>query len=504
LSLFKKLAGQTALYGLSSMLVRAVNFLLLPFYVAILSPAEFGVMTELYSHVALLNIIYLMGMETAYFRFSNRKDANETDIFNTSESLLLTTSIIFSGLLILFSQPLASLLDHPDKRSYIIWLAIILAADAIVAIPFARLRLKNLAGKFAFIKIFNIFLYIFLNLFFLVFCRKIYDGTFLVFLKPVISHIYLPDNDVAYVFLSNLIANVLIIPIFWQSFRTLRFRLNKELLHPMLLYAYPLIFMGLAGMVNESFSRIILRKILPDGFYSGRTSSAALGIFGACYRLSVVMNLAIQSFRYAAEPFFFSQAPDKNAPEVFAKIMKWFIIACLFLFLTVSLNLDLLGRIIMKNPIYREGLVVVPYLLLANLFLGVYYNLSVWFKLTDRTYFGTFISVGGALITILLNFLLIPYTGYIGSAITSLACYILMCLASYILGQKYYPVPYKIGNAALYLGIAIMLVLISRRLKFADSLLANSFNFLLLLVYVLFVFVFEKKQLNFKSDKISS
>jgi O-antigen/teichoic acid export membrane protein len=502
LSLFKKLASQTALYGLSTILARAVNFLLFPFYALILVPADFGVMTELYSHVALLNIIYLLGMETAYFRFSNRKDLQEHEIFNNAETLLLTTSLIFSGVIILFSEPLAVFLDYPDKSSYIVWLAIILATDAIVAIPFARLRFRNTARRFAFIKIFNITLTIFFNVFFLLICRDIYLGKYLHGLRSWVALIYAPGNEVAYVFLSNLIANALIVPLFWQSFKELRFRLDKQLIQSMLIYSYPLIFMGLAGMVNESFSRIILRKILPQGFYPGKTSREALGIFGAAYRFSVIMNLAIQSFRYAAEPFFFSQAPDKNAPEVFAKIMKWFIIICILLFLIVSLNLDLLGRIIfMKKPVYREGMIVVPYLLLANLFLGVYYNLSVWFKLTDRTYFGTIISIGGALITIVLNFLLIPYMGYLGSAITSLACYFTMCVASYLLGQKYFPIPYKTANAFMYLCLALFLVYLSRKIQFENLQIQTLFNFLLLLVYAAIVFVFEKKQLNFKSKR---
>lgn len=502
MSLLKKLAGQTALYGLSSMLGRALTFLLVPFYTAILLAADFGVMTELYSHVALLNIIFMLGMETAYFRFTNREGLNENEIFNNAESLLLSTSLFFAGLLILFSQPIANALDYPDKSNYITWLALILATDAIVAIPFAQLRLENKAARFAFIKIFNIVLNISLNVFFLVFCRKVSQGQLLPSLKPIIDNIYVPGNDVAYVFLSNLIANAMLLPIFWKSFSKLKFSIDPAILKPMLVYAYPLIFMGLAGMVNESFSRIILRRALPEGFYPGRSNAEALGIFGACYRLSVVMNLAIQSFRYAAEPFFFSQAPDKNAPDVFSRVMKWFIIACLFLFLMVSLNLDFLGRVTFRNPVYREGLVVVPYLLLANLFLGIYYNLSVWFKLTDRTYFGTFISIGGAVMTIVLNILLIPILGYEGSAMASIACYFLMCLASYALGQKYYPIPYETGNALLHIAVAVCLAVIGFKFNFSNPALEHAFNFLLFALYALFVFVFEKKLLNFNLNKL--
>ena len=254
------------------MLGRALTFLLFPFYAAVLHPGEFGVMTELYSHVALLNIIYLMGMETAYFRFSNRKDLQEKDVFNNAESLLLITSIFYSGVLILLSNQLANYLDYPGKNQYIIWLAVVLATDAIVAVPFARLRFENKAGQFAGIKIFNIVLNVFLNIFFLVICDKIVDGKILSFLRPLVQSFYIKGHNVAYVFLSNLIANAILIPIFWKSFKTLKINLNFKLLQPMFIYAYPLVFMGLAGMVNESFSRIMLKKLLPEGFYPGRTS----------------------------------------------------------------------------------------------------------------------------------------------------------------------------------------------------------------------------------------
>ena len=500
MSLFKKLASQTALYGISTILARAVNFLLFPFYATILAPSDFGVMIDLYAHVALLNIIYLLGMETAYFRYSNRKDLNEQEIYDNAQTLLILTSVFFSSILIINASNLANILDYPDKQNYIIWLAIILGTDAIVAIPFARMRFTNAAKKFAFIKIFNIGLTILLNAFFLVFCKGINDDAFLPQLKVLVIKIYSPGNEVGYIFLSNLLANLFIVPFFWKSFKTLHFSLNKKLVFSMLNYSYPLIFMGLAGMINESFSRIILRKILPTGYYQGKTSAEALGIFGAAYRFSVIMNLAIQSFRYAAEPFFFGQALDKNAPVVFAKIMKWFVIICLGLFLVVSLNLDLLGRVIFSNPIYREGMIVVPFLLLANLFLGIYYNLSVWFKLTDKTYYGTFISIGGAILTIALNFLLIPYFGYMGSAVTSLICYLSMCLVSYIYGQKYFPIPYNIANAILYLIFAVFLVWISRMINIENLYLKSAIGFILLMIYGLIVFVFEKKHLNFKSN----
>lgn len=496
MSVLKKLAGQTALYGLSSMLGRALNFLLVPFYTAVLVPAEFGIMTELYAYVAFLNVLYLFGMETAYFRFANKEGSDENTIFNNVQSLILITSLFFSATLIIFSQNIASILDYPDKSNFIVWLAIILATDAIVSIPFARLRHEKKAGLFASTKVINIILNILLNLFFLVFCKKIYQGEFLQELRPLVDIIYNPTLDVGYIFLSNLIANLLFIPMLWKSFVRYRFELNFKLLQPMFIYAYPLLFMGLAGMTNEVLSRIMLKEVLPESFYPNWTNLEALGIFGACYRLSMFMSLAIQSFRYAAEPFFFSQAQDKNSPAIFAKVMKWFVILCLLIFLVVSLNLNIFG-LILTNPIYREGLLIVPFLLLGNLFLGVYYNLSVWFKLTDKTYYGTMISIGGAIVTLIFNLLLIPIIGFMGSAITTLICYFLMALASYILGQKYYPIPYPALSIISYLLFSCALVVISIYFKFSDLIVSFAFNLVLLLAYIGLVFLFEKKELNF-------
>lgn len=501
MSMLKKLAGQTALYGLSSMLGRALNFLLVPFYTKVLHPSEFGVMTEFYSYVAFFNVLYLMGMETAYFRFSNKQDQIEEDVFNSAQSFLILFSISISLLLIIFSPIIVGMLDYPGKEKYIIWLSLILATDAVVAIPFARLRFQKKAGAFAATKVANIIINICLNLFFLVYCKEIYEGKYLESIRPFISTFYFPEMDVGYIFLSNLIANAMFLPMLWKSLSTFRFRLNGPLLKPMFNYAYPILIMGLAGMVNEMLSRIILRKVLPDNFYPNRTNMEALGIFGAAYRLSMFMSLAIQSFRYAAEPFFFSQAKEKNSPEVFSKVMHWFVITCLFLFLVVSLNLDIFS-LILRNPVYREGILVVPFLLMGQLFLGVYYNLSVWYKLTDQTYFGTIISIGGALVTVLANLILIPMFGYMGSAFSTFLCYFLMSVASYMLGQKYFPVPYTINKIIFYVAFCSALVFISVTVKFPDRLTSFAVNLMLLLSFLLLILISEKKQLNFNRFKV--
>jgi O-antigen/teichoic acid export membrane protein len=491
-SLLKKLAGQTALYGLSSMVGRALNFLLVPFYTAVLLVGEFGVFTELYAYVAFLNVVYLFGMETTYFRFANKDKLKEPEVYQSIQSFIFVLTLFISGSLILFSQPIASLLHYSDKSIYIVWLALIMGIDAIVAIPFARLRQENKAGYFAFAKLANIGLNIGLNLFFLLLCKGIYERNYLQEYLPLVKTFYHPSRDIEYIFISNMIANAFMIPLLWKHFVVYRFRWNMETLKPLLVYAYPLMFMGLAGMVNEVLDRILLKPFLPEGFYPGLTKEEVLGIYGGCYKLSMFMTLAIQSFRYAADPFFFSKAADKNAPQVFARVMNWFIVFCCFMFLIISVYSELIGELLLRKDLFKTGLSVVPVLLLANLFLGIYYNLSIWYKLTDRTYWGTWISIGGAIFTITGNIVLIPVLGYMGAAYTTLLCYFLMALVSYIAGHKYFPVPYDIVSGTVLIGSATILIIMGKFIHLG-SFWANQIAYLVLLLAFSGVVVFLKK-----------
>ena len=402
-----------------------------------------------------------------------------------------STSLLFSGILILASGAIARYIGYPDQQEYIIWLSIILAIDAIVSIPFARLRLQNKAVKFASIKLINIFLTVGANMFFLVLCRDIYRGEYLQELRPLVTQVYNPAFGVGYIFLINLVANALQIPMLWKELASYRFELNKELLRPMLAYSYPLLLMGIAGAVNELLDRILLQEWLPESFYPGMSNMAAVGVYSACYKLSIFMSLTIQAFRYAAEPFFFSQAEDKNSPQTFSFVMKWFVIACAFIFLFISANLEDFA-LLLRSPSYREGIMVVPVLLLANLFLGVYYNLSVWFKLTDKTYFGTYISFGGAAITIIFNLLLIPVLGYMGSAIATFVCYFGMALASYLLGNRHYPIPYPVKAITGYILFAVVLVCLALYVPVADFWLRHAYHLLLCLLFAAVVWLHER------------
>ncbi|UOQ80132.1 polysaccharide biosynthesis C-terminal domain-containing protein [Hymenobacter sp. 5414T-23] len=364
--------------------------------------------------------------------------------------------------------------------------------DALAAIPFARLRLENKARKFAGIRLANILLYVVLNLFFIVFCPDVLAGKYLPGLQPLVERVYDPSMGVGYVFLSNLIASFLTLVLLGRELTDFRFRLSLEPLRPLLKYAYPIMLMGLAGMVNETLDRILLPKWLPANFYPGQSSYTAVGIYGACYKLSIFMQLVTQAFRYAAEPFFFAQSTEKNSPRTFAMVLKWFTLSCTVIFVVVSVNVEDFGRLFLHRAEYLEGLVVVPVLLLANLFLGVYWNLSVWFKLTDKTYYGTYIGFGGAALTIALNFLLIPVLGYMGSALATLACYFTMAAVCWWLGNTHFPVPYPVRRLLTWIGLAVGVVAMGWYVPVAEYWTRHAFHALLTLGFVVLLMLVER------------
>ncbi len=488
--MLKKLASQTALYGVSSIIGRVLTYFLVPLHTDLyygFSEEDYGSMTLFYAYVAFLNIVYTYGMETTYFRYASKKESNPQEIYRLVLTSILLTTCLLSGLFLAFSQKIATALGEPDQAHFVIWLVLIISIDALLAIPYARLRLENKARTFALTKIANIVLTVLLNLFFLVFCKEVYEGNGLESLKPFIKLIYDPQLGIGYVFLANLLANAFVFLMLYKYLLDFRLYWDWAKLKPMLLYAYPLLFTGLAAMVNNMIDKIMLDIYLPVGFYP-ESNREIVGIYGACFKLSVFMSLAIQAFRYAAEPFFFSQAEDKKAPQLFARVMHYFIITCVLLWLGVSLNLDIFKWIFLRNPVYHEGILIVPILLLANLLLGVYYNLTVWFKLTDQTYYGTYISIGGALLTVLLNFALIPVFGYFGPVWAVLITYSLMCVACYYLGQKYFPIPYQWGKSLIHLSLGGILIYVSLQIPLESLLWKTAMNaglFLLYLVYVI-------------------
>lgn len=450
----KQLVGQTAVYGLSSIIGRFLNYLLVPLYTSIFIASEYGAVTELFAYAGFLIVLLTYGMETAYFRFSEKHDDPEK-VFTTSVSPIFLTSSLFIAVVILFAKPIANILQYSENFEYIIWFALIIGIDSLTAIPFAKLRRENKAVKFAAFKFINIGLNIGFNLFFLLLCPYLINND----PDSIVSVFYSEEVGIGYIFISNLIASAVTFLLFIPDFFKLNYKFSKKLLRELLIYGFPLLFAGLAGMINEVIDRILLKylTVVPEGIEKPHEYiMSQIGIYGANYKLSVLVVLFIQAFRYAAEPFFFSQEKETNAKETYASVMKYFVIFGLLIFLGIMLYIDIVKYFISSEE-YWEGLHIVPILLFANLFLGVVYNLSVWFKLTDKTKYGAYIAGIGAMITLILNFILIPLIGYLGSAWAHFSCYFTMMIVSYFLGRKYYKINYPLKDIFIYVALALII-----------------------------------------------
>jgi O-antigen/teichoic acid export membrane protein len=502
----KKLAGQTAIYGISSILGRTVNFLLIPMYTMYLSKDGMGAYTVLYANIALFNVIFTYGMETTYFRFATGKGLDPTKVYHQIQSLLITSSLTL-GALVYFSAPwLAKVLNYPEQEYLFRWIAWILAIDAILVIPYARLRKENKSLQFALTKFSTILITVALNILFIVVFRKIYLGAWMPALQPFLKDFYRLDWEVEYILLSNLIANALMLPILFKYMGTFSFQLDKKYLSPMWHYAFPLLFMGLAGVVNEAMSRNLFEYLLPENFYPNLTGREAGGIFGANFKLAIFMNLIIQAFKYAAEPFFFNQSAEKNSPELFARVMHAFIIFCSTLMIAVSVNLGLLGSLLLRNDGYSLATHIVPTLLMGYLLLGIYFNLSIWFKLTDKTKYSFYITFIGALVTITVLVLAIPTLGFMGGALSTLCCYLVMSILCYWWGQKHFPIPYQTAKGLSYLLLAFVLSYAGYFTHVENPLVEFLLQNTYLLVFLGFIWLLEKEDirkimLQFKQKK---
>ncbi|MCF6364788.1 MAG: oligosaccharide flippase family protein [Bacteroidales bacterium] len=493
----KKLIGQTAVYGLSSIVGRFLNYLLVPLYTSLFVTSEYGIVTELFAYAGFLMVFLTYGMETAYFRFSEKHD-NPSKVFSTAVSPILFTSSLFIAVVILFSKSIADTLQYPDNVEYIVWFAFIIGLDSITAIPFAKLRRENKAIKFVTFKFINIGLNIGLNLFFLLLCPILSENN----PDSFISGFYSKNIGIGYIFISNLIASSVTLLLFLPDFLKAKLIFSKKLLKQLLFYGFPLLFAGLAGMINEVIDRILLKYliVIPEGIENAHEYvMSQIGIYGANYKLSVLVILFIQAFRYAAEPFFFSQEKKENAKKVYAAVMKYFVIFGLFIFLSIMLYIDIVKYFI-SNESYWVGLDIIPILLVANLFLGVVYNLSVWFKLTDKTKYGAYIAGVGALITIGVNTVLIPVFGYLGSAWAHFSCYLAMMIISYFLGRKYYRINYPLKDIFIYVLFAGAIYAGSLFFEFKGS-VKYLVNTGFILSFIIFVVLKEKLYLRLLSAK---
>lgn len=493
----KKLAGQTAIYGLSSIVGRFLNYLLTPYWIKFgaFSTDQFGVITEMYAYVAFLVVFLTYGMETTYFRYASKKEYDSKNIYSTILPTIIFSSFSFILVSSFFSQEIANWLIYPEHSEYVVWFAIIVGFDAITSIPLAYLRKQNSAKKFAGVNLGNVVVNIGLNLFFIGYCKTKFEAGNTNWL---IDLVYNPDIGVGYVFIANLIASIFKLIIVVPELYLVRAgKFITSYLKPFFKYSIPLLFVGLAGIVNETLDRVLLKRLLVSEVGLDEAMSQ-LGIYGANYKLSIVITLFIQAYRYAAEPFFFSQEKEKNSKEMYSKIMNYFILVVSFLFLLVTGYIDLFKYFI-PNKEFWVGLKVVPILLIANVFLGIYYNLSIWYKLSHKTGYGALVSIMGAMITVVLNLALIPSMGYYGAAWATLFCYLSMVVVSYVAGQKHYPIPYNLKRILIYSFSAIILFLISYfLLSEASKSIKLTLNTIILLAYIGIAYIFErpKKQLN--------
>ncbi|MCW3128027.1 MAG: polysaccharide biosynthesis protein [Bacteroidetes bacterium] len=481
----KKLASQTAIYGVSSIVGRFLNYLLVPLYTRVFTTSEFGVVSEFYAYTGFLWVFLTFGMETGYFRFSKTEEGQKT--YSTALIFLSVMALGFSILTFFLSPTLGQVLHYNDHLEYFKWFALILAFDTIGAIPFARLRNESKPVQFAGIKLAEIAVNIGFNIFFIVICKGAFDKDPASFW----ARFYSPAIGVGYVFISNLLASAVKLVLLLPQLRGIEAGFDKALFKRMLGYSMPMVVIGLAGVTNEMLDRAMLPHYLVGSDLYKREQT---GIYGACYKLSIIMSLFIQAFRFAAEPFFFAHADKEGSKKTISDVMTWFVIFCCFIYLMVTLNLDFFSRYIGAN--FRVGLGIVPILMLANLFLGIYVNLSVWYKLTDRTMLGAWVSIGGAVVTITLNLLLIPTMGYMGSAWATLVCYGLMALVSFIMGQKYYPVPYESLKVCLYVILVVVLYEIFAHATIdATATMRHITSGTFMLLFAVFVFIVDGRSL---------
>lgn len=480
----KRLLGQTAVYGMTVILSRAINFLLVPLYVYVFAePKDYGVVSILYAWAAFLFVLLPLGMETAFFKFfSDGKEKKET-LFQNSFLTVIGFNSVFLLLVILFSPNIADWMLMKGHVDYVILLASIVFVDAISALPLAKLRIENKAKKFAFIQIVSISINILFNVVLLLF---FFDK----------SH---PEEGVLYILIANLLSSLAKPIMVYKDIIAVKFTFNKELAKKMLLYSTPLVIAGFAGIINETIDRILLQNILydiklkdlGDPKLAIAYAEGQVGIYSACYKLAMLVTIFLQAYRYAAEPFFFQNAQNEDRNKLYTKVMNYLIAALCVVFLFVSLNIQFFKYFI-PNEAYWEGLKVVPILLLANVFLGIYFNQSIWYKLSGQTRFGAFIAIGGAFLTILINFIFIPKIGYLASAWATMIVYAAQMVASYLLGQKYYPISYNVRKFGLYLGMSLVIFFILKFVAISDGMFQFTIHNSIILLFILLIYGVER------------
>ncbi|WP_282030242.1 oligosaccharide flippase family protein [Winogradskyella eximia] len=441
---FKSLFKQTFIYGLATVLPRMLGFILVPLYTnpEVLSVEEYGRVSFIFAYFVLFNVVLAYGMETAFFRFFN-KDESQEKVTSTSAISLVISSFALMGIAFLFRNQISTLINIDLK--YLNLVFIILLLDALVIIPFAWLRATAQPIRYAVIKIFNVAVNLGLNIFLLLYLKDLAKG------NSFFNSLYIEDYQISYIFISNVIASGLTLLVLLPFYAKLKLTFDGVLWKKMIRYALPVLIAGIAYSVNETFDRILLEYLLPDD-----VADQQIGMYSACYKLALFMTLFATAFRLGIEPYFFSHSKTENPQKNYAKILEYFVALGSIILLFVVVFADLLKPYIILSEAYYEAMWIVPFILLANFCLGIYHNLSVWYKITDRTKFGAYISIFGAIVTLVLNYVLIPIIGFKGSAIATISAYAIMMLLSFYFGRKYYPVPYNLKKISLYLLVSIL------------------------------------------------
>ena len=480
MGILKKLASQTLVYGLSSMLGRFINFLLvIPHTEYLKSVGAYGDVTTIFAFMSFFNILLSYGMDTAYFNFI-RKGYPENKVYAIAQKSLFISTLTFVVLSLILAPQGAAFLGYPDNTEYVYVCLIFLSFDALSILPFARIRHQEKPLKFATVKLINIFVNVSLNILLLAHTPEFLSGF----------------SQVSLIFMANAAASTISFLILTPMAFDVSYAFDKEVFKEMIKYAWPLIFVGFAGMVNETLDRTLLKRLLPDA-----EGSYQNGIYGAFYKLTMVMTMFVQAYRFAAEPLFFKQKDGEESSKMYADVMYWFVAVCSFIFLSCMYFIEPLAHLFIKNQDFfkdARGMFVVPILLLANMFLGIYYNLSIWYRFTNNTKIGAAIAVSGAILTIVLNIWFIPLYGFIACAWITLGIYSSMCIASYFIGKHYFPVPYHIQKYLILIVFSIGLWL------FQDMVICHIhvkwigflINFALLSLMLLIIWLLQPKLKN--------
>ena len=485
MSVFRKLAGETVIYGVPSILGRFLNWWLTPLYTWMFLKEEFGILSNILAYVAFFQVILTYGMETSYFRYAGRSE-NAQKIYTTSIITLTTTSLLFVLFIIIFSVDISNWINYKGHQNYIIWMGLTVAIDTLCTIPFAKLRLESKPIKFAVFKSINIALSIILNIFWIYLCPKILSSH----PESIIHYFYNKEIGIGYAFLSYLIASIITLLFFIPDFKIKFHNFDKKILYDLLKYGWPILILGVAGMVNINIDKIILPKLVKDN------PIGELGIYSASSKLAILMSLFIQAFRFSFEPFVFSHYKNEDSKRVYAVIMKYFVIIGLLIFLGVMFFIDYIKFFIGSTESgYHQGLKVVPWLLLGNLLLGMFYTQSLWYKLTDQTKFGARFAIIGAIINILINVIFIPFAGYMACGYAFFVSSLVMTIVSYVIGQRNFPVKYDLSRISMYFTFALSLYFISIYIVFNQSIEQLLFKTILLFLFLILIFFNESSDL---------